>query len=75
MTFKTSSLILLTVATLMFVMSSSANTVADATLPIWCVCGNNADKTRRACQSVGANWDGGSCGITTDTQNNSFWAA
>ncbi|KAG0287025.1 hypothetical protein BGZ96_008999, partial [Linnemannia gamsii] len=75
MTFKISSLILLSIATFMVVLSSSAGTTIDAALPAWCVCGNNADKTRRACQSVGANWDGGSCGITTDTQNNSFWAA
>ncbi|KAK3833457.1 MAG: hypothetical protein JOS17DRAFT_740553 [Linnemannia elongata] len=74
MAFKVSSLILLSIATFMVVLSSNPST-AEAALPAWCVCGNDNDKTRRACQSVGAKWDGGSCGISTDTQNNSFWAA
>ncbi|KAF9546329.1 hypothetical protein EC957_009818 [Mortierella hygrophila] len=75
MTFKLSSLVLVSIATLMVVLSSDSSATAEAALPAWCVCGNDNDKTRRACQSVGAKWDGGSCGISTDTQNNSFWAA
>ncbi|KAH7044375.1 hypothetical protein BKA57DRAFT_538294 [Linnemannia elongata] len=56
--FLTLFLVLLVVMTVL-VASTEA-----VTLPIWCYCGY-ASKTQWACTVSAANWDGGSCGLST----------
>ncbi|KAG0079039.1 hypothetical protein BGZ90_003698 [Linnemannia elongata] len=43
-------------------------------IPSWCLCDNNKDWTRGLCYNVGANWDGGSCGMPTREKYMNFYS-
>ncbi|CAO3568971.1 unnamed protein product [Mortierella alpina] len=51
------------------VMSQGAEAV---TLPAWCKCSNDQNKTKKACGVAGGNYDGGSCGLDQIGKYNSF---
>ncbi|KAF9079871.1 hypothetical protein BGX23_003047, partial [Mortierella sp. AD031] len=63
MAFKPTTLIFLTIAIFMIVLSTQATT-ADA-YALWCTCGESLTKTEAACHTAGGNWDGGSCGVVS----------
>jgi hypothetical protein len=56
----------------LFAMSQSVEAV---TIPAWCNCSDNTDKTQKACRTASGNWDGNSCGLDNIGKYNAFLPA
>ncbi|KAF9199722.1 hypothetical protein BGZ49_010130, partial [Haplosporangium sp. Z 27] len=53
-------------AAVLFVVAIASSTVSAASYPIWCDCNNNS-LSASACTGVYGKWDGGSCGISSQS--------